>query len=1054
MEIDSKTRILISDYLTDLLGYSDENMSLYIVNLCKKVKNDIELEKKLIEFGLNENKEKNKIFQNFKMSLVRNFNIPYLNDLKSNFVKNNLMEKTKNESFDSKKYEFVNMNTVNTEKEILLNQKYSNSKEIDSHNKNSNSNLMKNKVESNENSTKLINEFKNEFEFDEKFDKILKEKEALEKELLRKDKIEKIENNEKVENVKNNHLELSKDLIDEMRDNSKYSFIRKKLEKQIRIFKEKIESEKRLFSNVNLSLQERKMNELNIKLLKLLNEKLSSNQDNTKDHYLLPSQYDEMNIKNERKKIRKEENETNEWENIQKDRMKFLYGAENKLEINKILNKVSKINMDYDLILENPTSSNFVKGNKIEGIKDKIESARNEIILETGKNKSEITKEEIILKIREIDEMNLKGKIPIKSEMQIKREFLPIYKYKNQLIQAIKDFQVLVIVGETGSGKTTQIPQYLNEMGYSKIGKIGITQPRRVAATSVAARVANEMNCELGKEVGYSIRFEECSSRETIIKYMTDGMLLREIMNEPDLNSYSVIIIDEAHERTIHTDIILSLIKDIGKYRKDLKILISSATINADLFSNYFGNCPIFNIPGRTFDVEVFYSKLPESNYIEAAVLTILQIHMSQPKGDILVFLTGQEEIEAAVEILKVKSQCIDLKKNDLIILPIYSNLPSEQQGKIFMQTPNNCRKVVIATNIAETSITIDNIVYVIDSGFVKQNTFSSRTGIESLIVTPISKASANQRAGRAGRTQPGKCYRLYTQKVYDEELMSDNVAEIKRVNLISIVLFLFSLGVDDILNFDFITKPPEENFIKAIEQLFSIGAINKDGKLTKTGEKIVEFPLHPFMAKMIISSFKYECLEHIIVIASILSLGGSLFYSDRNNIVKDNIVRSFYKSGGDQITYLNVFKEYLENDESGIWCKENYIHHKSMIKAKRIQNQLLRICEKIGMKLPVEKVDLSSDSSFVNENIRKSICAGYFYNVAKKDINSTYRPLSNHNLSIKIHPSSSLMKECPEYVVYDELIYTTTEYMRNVIEIKYEWLIEVAPHYFKQIGI
>ena len=270
---------------------------------------------------------------------------------------------------------------------------------------------------------------------------------------------------------------------------------------------------------------------------------------------------------------------------------------------------------------------------------------------------------------------------------------------------------------------------------------------------SVAARVAEEMNVKVGHEVGYSIRFENCTSRKTIIQYMTDGMLLREFLTEPDLASYSCLVIDEAHERTLHTDILFGLVKDIVRFRNDLKLIISSATLDAEKFSKYFDDASIFLVPGRMFPVDIYYTKNPEADYVDASVVTVLQIHISQPlDGDILVFLTGQEEIETAAEILTKRTQALGSRIPELIICPIFANLPSEQQAKIFQKTPKQARKVVLATNIAETSLTINGICYVIDTGFNKQNSYDARSGMESLMVTPVSQAAANQRAGRAGR--------------------------------------------------------------------------------------------------------------------------------------------------------------------------------------------------------------------------------------------------------------------------------------------------------------
>ncbi|KAL3914226.1 MAG: hypothetical protein SGILL_006188 [Bacillariaceae sp.] len=347
------------------------------------------------------------------------------------------------------------------------------------------------------------------------------------------------------------------------------------------------------------------------------------------------------------------------------------------------------------------------------------------------------------------------------------RESLPIYRLKKELMAAIANNQVLVVIGETGSGKTTQMTQYLDELGVTKRGMIGCTQPRRVAAVSVAKRVAEEYGCALGEQVGYSIRFEDVTSSDTIIKYMTDGMLMREYLADNDLKRYSALMLDEAHERTVATDVLFGLLKDLCRRRPDLKIIVTSATLDAEKFSTYFFQSPIFTIPGRTFPVEILYTKEPESDYLDASLITVMQIHLSEPAGDILVFLTGQEEIDTCCETLYTRMQALGDLAPELIILPVYSALPSEMQSRIFEPAPAGSRKCVVATNIAEASLTIDGIYYVVDPGFSKQKAFNAKLGMDSLVVTPISQASARQRAGRAGRTGPGKCYRLYTEHAF-----------------------------------------------------------------------------------------------------------------------------------------------------------------------------------------------------------------------------------------------------------------------------------------------
>ena len=647
--------------------------------------------------------------------------------------------------------------------------------------------------------------------------------------------------------------------------------------------------------------------------------------------------------------------------------------------------------------------------------------------------------------------------------MQEFRKTLPIYNMRDKLIQAVKDNQVIIIVGETGSGKTTQLTQYLHEAGYTGGGKkIGCTQPRRVAATSVAARVAEEMNVKLGEEVGYNIRFEDCTSEKTIIKYMTDGMLLREFLGEPDLSSYSVLMIDEAHERSLHTDILFGLVKDITRYRSDIKLIIASATVEAEKFSKYFDGAPIFYVPGRKFPVDVYYTKAPEHNYLDAAVVTVLQIHLSQPDGDILVFLTGQDEIEKCDEMLKERMKMVSGTK-ELIVVPIYSTLPSEQQAKIFEPTPKGSRKCVLATNIAETSLTIDGIVYVIDSGYCKQNSYNPRSGMSSLVVTPISRAAAIQRAGRAGRVAPGKCFRLYTSYSFHNELEESPVPEIQRTNLGNVVLTLKSLGINDLIHFDFMDPPSHETLIAALEQLYALGALNDDGDLTSMGRRMAEFPLDPQLSRMLIASEKYACSEEIATICSMLSVNNSIFFRPKDKELQaDNARKSFNHPDGDHLTLLNVYNEWCETAFNVSWCHQHFIQERSMFRAKKIRDQLIALMERV-------EIELTSNQE--SESIRKAITSGFFYNVATLEGHTgSYRTIHKKQ-TVFIHPSSCLFvggdkdkvvtivgdpklapkeREPPKWVVFFELVLTTQEFMRQVIEIDPAWLLEIAPHLYE----
>ena len=389
------------------------------------------------------------------------------------------------------------------------------------------------------------------------------------------------------------------------------------------------------------------------------------------------------------------------------------------------------------------------------------------------------------------------------------REFLPAFAVREDLLRVIRDNQVTIVVGQTGSGKTTQLTQFLHEDGYFKHGLIGCTQPRRVAAMSVAKRVSEEMQVPLGGLVGYAIRFEDCTSRETAIKYMTDGVLLRECLTEADLDKYSCIIMDEAHERALNTDILMGLFKKVLAQRRDLKLIVTSATMNSKRFSEFYGGAPEFTIPGRTFPVDKKFSQSPQEDYVNAAVNQAIKIHVSQGAGDILIFMTGQEDIEITCELIEERLRQLN-EPPKLSILPIYSQMPADLQAKIFDRAEPGVRKVIVATNIAETSLTVDGIMYVVDSGYSKLKVYNPRMGMDTLQITPISQANADQRAGRAGRTGPGRSFHLYTERAYREEFYIQTIPEIQRTNLANTVLLLKSLGVKDLLEFDFMDPPPK----------------------------------------------------------------------------------------------------------------------------------------------------------------------------------------------------------------------------------------------------
>lgn len=545
----------------------------------------------------------------------------------------------------------------------------------------------------------------------------------------------------------------------------------------------------------------------------------------------------------------------------------------------------------------------------------------------------------------------------------------------------------------------SRLPQYLLFDYYQKKSKmIACTQPRRVAAVSVAKWVSSELDVGLGEEIGYSIRFEDVTSSKTILKYMTDGMLLREAMTDNRLEKYSVVMLDEAHERTLNTDIIMGLLKEICRKRPDLRVVIMSATLDAEKFQAYFDGAPLLKVSGRAYPVEVFYTTQPERDYLEAAIRTVAQIHVHEDPGDVLVFLTGEEEIEEACRRIKTEiNNLIESKTKELgpvKIYPLYSSLPPAQQQRIFEPTPESAypggprgRKIVVSTNIAETSLTIDGIVYVIDPGFSKQKVYNPRIRVESLLVSPISKASARQRAGRAGRTRPGKCFRLYTLKSFEEELLEQAYPEILRCNLGNVVLQLKQLGINDLVHFDFMDPPAPETLMRALELLNYLGSLSDEGDLTKLGSKMAEFPVDPQFSCALINSPKYNVVNEILTIVSMMQAPSCFLRSSNQYRESDAAKLNFAHESGDHVTLLNVYNKFIENNSDPKWCYDNYLNYRSLKNVCNIRSQLKRTFERV-----VGDISPSSpeDPSYY-DNIIKALCEGFFMQVAKLTAKGRY---------------------------------------------------------------
>jgi len=634
-------------------------------------------------------------------------------------------------------------------------------------------------------------------------------------------------------------------------------------------------------------------------------------------------------------------------------------------------------------------------------------------------------------------------------EILNKRKDLPVWQQQKEFTDTLAKNQTLILVGETGSGKTTQVPQFIVEAGYTANGKMCVcTQPRRVAAMSVARRVADEMDVQIGEEVGYSIRFEEATGPKTFLKYSTDGMLLREAMTDHLLSRYSVIVIDEAHERTLATDVLFGLLKEVLQKREDLKVVVMSATLEAEKFQGYFLEAPLMRVPGRLHPVEIFYTQNPERDYLEAAIRTAVQIHACEPPGDILIFLTGEEEIEDACMKIRREIGNAGDKVGPVNVVPLYASLPPQQQQKIFDEAPppkNGIagRKIVVSTNIAETSLTIDGIVYVMDPGFSKQKVYNPRIRVESLLVSPISRASAHQRAGRAGRTRPGKCFRLYTEASFKKDLQEQTYPEILRSNLGSVVLQLKKLGIDDLVHFDFMDPPAPETLMRALELLNYLGALDDDGNLTQVGTVMSEFPLDPQLAKMVCVSPQFKCANEILTITAMLSVPNPFIRPRDQQKEADDAKAQFSHVDGDHLTLLNAYHAFKQNGEDSQWCWNNYLNFRAMKSADNVRSQLLRIASRYAMSLA--STEFTSRDYYLN--VRKAILSGYFMQVAHLERQGSYLTVKDNQV-VTLHPSTCLDTK-PQWVVYNEFVLTTKNYVRTCTTVEGAWLIDIAPHYF-----
>lgn len=722
------------------------------------------------------------------------------------------------------------------------------------------------------------------------------------------------------------------------------------------------------------------------------------------------------------------------------------------------------------------------------------------------------------------------GKVP--TALLEHRRKLPIWGYRSLLQEALCERDILIMLGETGSGKSTQVVQFLLNQPWMKPDQVdgqkvpapclAITQPRRIAATSLAMRVAQELGVRLGEDVGYSVRFDNRSDPyKTRIKFLTDGMLLREMLEDPQLTRYRAVLVDEAHERTVNGDLILGFLKGLVKnggvrsrgrvekqayqgqrFMHNLKVIIMSATVDVEKFAHFFevprssshtetepvGTVGICHIEGRQYPVETIYTRTPVDDYVEAALRTVYQIHLAEPlPGDVLVFLPGQDDIEALDRLITEYSRDLDLNIVPQILpLQLYASLPHNLQQRVFNPAPSpRTRKIIIATNIAETSITVPGVRYVIDSGKAKTRQFRPKIGLESLLVTEISKSSAAQRKGRAGREAPGKCYRLYTESTYTS-LAENSVPEILRVDVASSVLTMKASGQNEILDFDFLDSPSRDSLVKALEQLYSLGALDNTGAITSLGKMMAKLPLSPNPAKVLISALEpcnIDILPEVVDIISTI-LAENLIISiptSASDEIREEIEaarRPLYRREGDHLFLLSILRGYLKEKKADRkeWAQKHWISHRAMRNVLDVRKQLRNLCAQLisqpqDRNKPLHLFHADDDGEGLEEHISpdkaervlKCFLSGFFHNTARLVPDGTYRTVTG-NQTITIHPGSILFSDSLEpdsvgsssarrrrkleAIMYHDFVYTTRPFARCVSAVQLDWVMQASPVY------
>lgn len=691
---------------------------------------------------------------------------------------------------------------------------------------------------------------------------------------------------------------------------------------------------------------------------------------------------------------------------------------------------------------------------------------------------------------------------------------LPILSQKSELLKMIQSHMTTIVVGNTGSGKSTQLPQYLSEIFLNSC--VVCTQPRRVAAVTIAQRVADEQGCSVGDKVGYTIRFDDRSSYKTKIKYATDGVLLREISNDHMLSRYSVVILDEAHERSLQTDLLMGLLRRLQDVRIDLRVVVMSATLEVDLFESYFKDTCLVRIAGRQFPVEVFYTVKSQPNYLDSALQTCLQIHEEEEDGGVLVFLPGQEDIDSLCQLLHEQLPAVSLRRrlkkprridrepdvsgavegggggqSDFEVFPLHASLAPEKQFAALTSTPKNegtssCRRFIVSTNIAETSVTVHGIRYVVDSGYVKMRLLNSQSGHEMLKVMPVSQSQADQRTGRAGREASGKCFRLFQEATF-EALAVSTTPEMERAHLGQTMLLLMGLHIAGVnpMTFPYPTPPSRESLKVGMQQLIALGAVSycaekrKDGKtvlpeLTARGAEMAALPLQPPLALMLLQSIEFGCVSEMLVVVAMLSTDTKLLFlqpsSEADRKAAYSAHRRFYSSQGDLPALVNIWSAWSKSPKNKAWANDNFLSLRALTHASSIRDQLLDLLRRIRPDIVLTSAAPDMDP------LRRCLASSLFINVACKVDNplvskgygakssvskvttatAPYRTLRGAQL-VFLHPSCMLNSlagrgKLPQHVVFAELLVTNKTYIHNVTSIEGDWLTELHPGAFKTL--